>query len=107
MSDSARTERFESFFDEETKVVYSDPLPSEQREQLAVLVAEVRRLSAEISSVVGQLNAARSDINRIDHQLAQTSIDVRTMGMTLAGIDGPVRAIRTHLEALGAKLQGV
>ncbi len=104
MSDMQRTTEFESFFDEETRVVHGNPLPSEQREQLALLVAEVRRLSAEVSCVVGHLNAVRSDINRIDHQMAQTSVDVRTMGMTLAGIDGPVRAIRTHLESLGSKL---
>lgn len=100
------TERFESFYDDETKIAQAgNLLPSQQVEQLTNLCAQVERLTSEVSHVIGVLNGARSDINRIDQQMSRMQVDVRTMGMTLAGIDGPVRQIQTHLAALGAKLQ--
>jgi hypothetical protein len=101
-----RTERFESFYDDETKIAQAGTLlPSQQIEQLQTLCAQVEKLGHEVQRVIGVLNGARSDINRIDQQMSRMQVDVRTMGMTLAAIDGPVRQIQTHLAALGAKLQ--
>ena len=106
MPDSQKTERFDAFHDEETKIAI-DPhaLPSDERGQLATLITEFRQLSRDVEAAIASLNGARADINRIDRQVSQLATDVRLMSTTLERIDRPVRQMQTYLAALGEKLQ--
>lgn len=106
MPDNQPTEKFDAFYDDETRIAM-DPhaLPSEQREQLRVLILEFRRLSADVERAIGSLNAIRSDVNRIDQTVTRLGVDVRSVISTLERIDRPVRQIQTYLTALGEKLQ--
>lgn len=106
MPDTQPTEKFEQFFDDETKIAM-DPhaLPSEERAQLHTLILEFRRLSADVERAIGSLNAIRSDVYRIDQTVTRLGVDVRSVSSTLERIDRPVRQIQTYLTALGEKLQ--
>lgn len=106
MPDTQPTEKFDAFYDEETKIAL-DPhaLPSDDRGQLHTLIQEFRRLSADVERAIGSLNGIRSDVNRIDQQVTRLGVDVRSMSATLERIDRPVRQIQTYLSALGEKLQ--
>jgi len=106
MPDTQPTEKFEQFFDDETKIAM-DPhaLPSEERAQLHTLILEFRRLSADVKRAIGSLNGIRSDVNRIDQQVTRLGIDVRSARATLERIEVPVRKLQTYLGALGEELQ--
>jgi septal ring factor EnvC (AmiA/AmiB activator) len=106
MPDTQPTEKFEAFYDEETKIAANPhSLPSQDREQLREIIGEARRLSEAIDAIVGQLNGVRADVNRIDQTVSRISVEVRTVGMALRSIDGPVRQIQNHLKSLGAALE--